>query len=310
MEKEKRHITKLQNAASGALAGVISRLVIAPLDVVKIRFQLQTTSPSVKPKYRGITQSLILIAREEGLRALWKGNWPAEYLYLTYGALQFLVYHETMPLLASSTSSFLNPTAQSVVAGAFAGSIATLGTYPLDLLRTRFAMQGTTKVYQSLIGACGEIGRTEGIRGFYRGVWPSILQIAPYMGIMFGTQGAVEKWFESIQSPYWVHAWDHFLSGGVAGIVSKTAVMPFDVVRKRLQVQGPSRTLYVLSDIPHYANSGFLACARQIIAQEGVHALYKGLWVGLIKTAPSSAITFWVVAESRKAFETYNLSRK
>lgn len=33
------------------------------------------------------------------------------------------------------------------MAGMFAGSVATAATYPLDLLRTRFAMQGTNKVY-------------------------------------------------------------------------------------------------------------------------------------------------------------------
>lgn len=37
--------------------------------------------------------------------------------------------------------------AKTFMAGMFAGSVATAATYPLDLLRTRFAMQGTKKVH-------------------------------------------------------------------------------------------------------------------------------------------------------------------
>ncbi|KAI9349042.1 putative mitochondrial deoxynucleotide carrier protein, partial [Obelidium mucronatum] len=306
---------KWQNAVSGAFAGVVSRLVIAPLDVVKIRFQIQTTTkqarinyPSHIPKYRGILQSMLLITKEEGLRALWKGNWPAEYLYLTYGALQFLIYHETSQYLAEQTVfPNMSTTTQTFISGALAGCSATFATYPLDLLRTRFAMQGSAekRLYTSLIGAIGEIGRTEGVQGFYRGVWPSLLQIAPYMGIMFGTQDWLTRKMEKSQKMYWPHGWNQFVAGGLAGIVSKTAVMPFDVVRKRLQVQGPSRKSYVLSGIPRYSG-GFFSCARQIVVEEGFVALYKGLWVSLVKTVPSSAITFWVVSECRRAFEQYN----
>ena len=68
-----------------------------------------------------------------------------------------------------------------------AGSTATVCTYPLDLLRTRYASQGVKRVYGSIASAFGQIVRTEGIRGLYRGLVPSLVQIAPYMGLMFGS---------------------------------------------------------------------------------------------------------------------------
>ncbi|KAJ3072062.1 mitochondrial thiamine pyrophosphate transporter [Podochytrium sp. JEL0797] len=304
--QDARKITSWQSAASGAIAGVLCRLAIAPLDVVKIRFQMQTapkpllrstsklltpTATATPQKYRTILQSLSVIAKEEGLRGLWKGNWPAEYLYLLYGSVQFFVYDDLRQTLIANhvpTPTFL--------AGGLAGSAATIATYPLDLLRTRFAMQGNVKVYGSLVGACREVAKTEGLSGFYRGVWPSILQIGPYMGIMFSVQNWMNDALAKVEHPLWTHEINQFLAGGFAGIVSKTAVMPFDVVRKRLQVQGPHRNSYIQSGIPRLSG-GFIKCARQIVEHEGVLALYKGLWVSLIKTAPSSAITFWVVAQ-------------
>ncbi|KAJ3121853.1 mitochondrial thiamine pyrophosphate transporter [Physocladia obscura] len=227
--EDKPELTKAQNAASGATAGVIARLVIAPLDVVKIRFQIQTSvrSQHNQPKYRGIIQSMTTIAKEEGIRGLWKGNWPAEYLYLTYGAVQFLAYHESLKLYPET----MPLSGKVFVAGAIAGTTATVVTYPLDLLRTRFAMQGTHKVYSGIVNACLQIAKTEGVRGFYRGVWTSLLQIAPYMGIMFGIQDILVEKLKRIEPGYWPHGWDQFASGAAAGIISKTAVMPFDVVR-------------------------------------------------------------------------------
>ncbi|KAJ3383138.1 mitochondrial thiamine pyrophosphate transporter [Entophlyctis sp. JEL0112] len=294
-------LSKTQNAVSGAIAGVVARVVIAPIDVVKIRFQLQTIGPSKQPKYRGIIQSMALITREEGFRALWKGNWPAEYLYLSYGAVQFLVYDEILKLFPEHTPKDI----KTILSGAMAGSAATVATYPFDLLRTRFAMQGSQKVYSSMLDAYRQIISSEGVAGFYRGIWPSVLQIAPYMGLLFGVQDILSKQFAKNERLR-IGGLDHFLSGAIAGIVGKTAVMPFDVVRKRMQVQGPNRKSYVITDIPKYSGSGFLRCARQIMRVEGYRALYKGLWPSILKSAPNSAVTFWVVGECRKVFRVIN----
>lgn len=68
----------LLDATAGALAGCISRLVIGPLDVLKIRFQVQlepigtraqkAAIQQVASKYTGIGQALKTIAAEEGIQ--------------------------------------------------------------------------------------------------------------------------------------------------------------------------------------------------------------------------------------------------
>ena len=74
---------------AGSLAGVVARMISAPLDVVKIRFQLQS---STIPRYHSITDALRTISRDEGVVSLWKGNLCATYLWVVYGAVQFVVY--------------------------------------------------------------------------------------------------------------------------------------------------------------------------------------------------------------------------
>lgn len=64
--------------SKGALAGVVSgvcvRLVTSPLDVLKIRFQLQLEEihrGSPHSKYHSIIQAGRKISGEEGIRAFW-----------------------------------------------------------------------------------------------------------------------------------------------------------------------------------------------------------------------------------------------
>jgi hypothetical protein len=66
--------TRAQVVISGALAGLVSRFVVAPLDVVKIRLQLQSHSLSdplsakiAGPTYKGTVGTLKRILRDEGL---------------------------------------------------------------------------------------------------------------------------------------------------------------------------------------------------------------------------------------------------
>ena len=147
-----------------------------------------------------------------------------------------------------------------------------------------------------------EILRDEGFRGFYRGILTSLVQIAPYMGILFGTYEATRTAFTNydILPP----RTSDFLAGGLSGVVSKCAVFPLDTIRKRLQVQGPTRGRYIHKDIP--SSQGIIHCATEIIKKEGVRGLYKGLGVALLKSGPSAAVTLWVFDGSIRFWEWMN----
>jgi solute carrier family 25 (mitochondrial thiamine pyrophosphate transporter), member 19 len=136
-----------------------------------------------------------------------------------------------------------------------------------------------------------DILRDEGCLGFYRGVVTSLLQIAPYMGILFATYESTRASLTStnVFSP----RTSDFIAGGIAGITGKCSVFPLDTIRKRLQVQGPTRERYIHKDIPIYSQ-GILHCAKEIIRQEGLRGLYKGLGVALLKSGPSAAVTLWI----------------
>ncbi|OAA68629.1 mitochondrial dicarboxylate carrier protein [Niveomyces insectorum RCEF 264] len=321
--------SKLQVAVAGAAAGLISRFFIAPLDVVKIRLQLQSHSLSDPlsqirlqggPVYKGTLPTIRHILAHEGLTGLWKGNVPAELMYVCYNAVQFTAYRGGTLLLqhvardafgggggdgnnSIGKGATLLSSAEAFLAGAGASAAATAAVYPLDLLRTRFAAQGhDDRVYASLRSAVRDIARDEGTRGFFRGLVPALVQIAPFMGSFFAAYEALRKPLAcaaqaltgdaSVPPLPVLGGGSDAVAGAPAAIAAKTAVFPLDLVRKRIQVQGPTRTRYVHKNIPQYDGS-VVRTLRTIFAAEGLRGLYRGLAVSLLKAAPASAITMW-----------------
>ncbi|KAI0195944.1 mitochondrial dicarboxylate carrier protein [Astrocystis sublimbata] len=291
--------SRLQVVLAGATAGLISRFVIAPLDVVKIRLQLQSHSLSDplshahirgSPVYKGTLRTLQHIVKHEGITGLWKGNVPAELMYVSYSAIQFTTYRSTTMLLhrLAGGDGHLPHAVESFISGATAGATATATTYPLDLLRTRFAAQGNDKVYVSLRRAVRDIYRDEGPSGFFRGLAPGLAQIVPLMGIFFAIYESARQPLGRLELPW---GSGDATAGVLASVVAKTGVFPLDLVRKRIQVQGPTRSRYVHRNIPEYR--GTVASIRQILKQERIRGLYRGLAVSLMKAAPASAVTMW-----------------
>lgn len=183
----------------------------------------------------------------------------------------------------------MHPSVESFVSGSSAGAIATTVTYPLDLLRTRFAAQGQQRVYESIFGSVRDISRSEGKLGFFRGCSAANGQIIPYMGLFFSSYEIFHQILGGRTLPF---SSGDAVSGVLASVFSKTAVFPLDLVRKRLQVQGPTRAKYVHSNIPEYR--GVIKSLVAINRREGFRGMYRGLTVSLMKTAPASAITMYV----------------
>lgn len=299
----------MQVVVAGGTAGLIARFIVAPLDVVKIRLQLQSHSLSDPllfarrdlhggPVYKGTLPTMRHILRHEGITGLWKGNVPAEMLYVCYGAAQFTAYRATSIALQrfhEASGIAPRPLVDSFVAGASAGTAATAATYPLDLLRTRFAAQGNgpDRVYTNLRSAVRDIARDEGVRGFFRGLGPALVQIAPYMGAFFACYEGLKPVAGQLagQAGQSLGAGDA-AAGVVAAVVAKTFVFPLDLVRKRIQVQGPTRNRYVHKNIPAYDGS-VVRTLQTILRTESMRGLYRGLTVSLMKAAPANAITMW-----------------
>lgn len=211
---------------------------------------------------------------------------------MIYGSVQFSAYRFTSQLIKPLS---FPEVADSFISGAVAGAAATTVTYPLDLLRTRFAAQGPERVYATLRSGILQIARTEGVGGFFQGLGPGLGQIIPYMGLFFSVYEALRPLMIDLTLPL---GSGNATAGIIAGVCAKTGVFPLDLIRKRLQVQGPSRSQYLNGSIPVY--KGVWVTGRKIVLREGWRGLYQGLGVSLVKSAPASAVTMWTYERTLK----------
>ncbi|GAU88852.1 hypothetical protein RvY_01476-2 [Ramazzottius varieornatus] len=228
----------------GASAAFISRVFTQPIDVCKIRFQLQIEPierGSSISKYQSLNQAFGLIVKEEGFGALWKGLLAAQSLSIVYGLVQFASFEALNQSLwnLNLTQNPRDPVFY-FLCGSVSGVAATVAAHPLDVVRTRFVSQGQQKVYSSMFQSMRLIARHEGVRGFYRGVIPAVIQIVPYNGASFAFYAKFQSMFRKYtgKTSSEAGAVESLCCGFMAGAFAKTIIYPLDVLKKRLQVQG------------------------------------------------------------------------
>lgn len=312
-----KEISNLQTSISGAITGVSTGILTNPLDVVKIRMQLQKSTNSAI-KYKGTFHGLGKVIKEEGISALWKGNISAQYLHFSYGAIQFYYYERCMSYFKKMNDEKkynIPPHFQTFVSGALAGATAVIATYPFDLLRTRFSAQGNYHVYKNTVQATKIIIRNEGISSLYKGVVPSVLSIVPYIGTSFLSHDFFMQNLDSLQEKYpdkckyLTNGVKNFISGGFAGVVSKTVTMPLDTIRKVMQVNGEiaqsMKNVYAV-DIQENKSKRLFSCMKNVYKKEGIQGFYKGLGPSMIKSTYGTAMTFLIMNECQSFFKWWN----
>jgi solute carrier family 25 phosphate transporter 23/24/25/41 len=179
---------------------------------------------------------------------------------------------------------------QRLLCGGLAGITSVTFTYPLDIVRTRLSIQSAS--FETIKKKSGEklpgmwqvlvtMYKTEGgVYALYRGIIPTVAGVAPYVGLNFMVYEIARKQFtpEGQKDPAAV---GKLGAGAVSGAVAQTCTYPFDVLRRRFQVNTMSGM--------GYQYSGVFDAIRVIVKTEGVRGLYKGIVPNLLKVAPSMA---------------------
>lgn len=162
---EEKQISKLpqefKNLVAGGFAGMLAKSVVAPIDRIKILYQI-TSAPFYLVDVPNVITRII---REEGVTALWKGNTATMIRVFPYAGIQFMVFNKCKSYIVSCHNNehdggggkFMTMTEtnnetkrinqqgnltpiESLVAGSAAGALSVLFTYPLDLTRAQLAV--------------------------------------------------------------------------------------------------------------------------------------------------------------------------
>ena len=140
------------------------------------------------------------------------------------------------------------------------------------------------------------IHRVEGWRALFKGLGPNLTGVVPARAINFyvygNGKGVISNYFNDGQESAWVH----LCAAAMAGIATGTATNPIWLVKTRLQLD-KSRAERAGSPLSRrYKNS--VDCVRQVIQQEGVRGLYRGLSASYLGVTESTLQ--WVLYEQMK----------
>ncbi|XP_067328722.1 solute carrier family 25 member 45 [Anolis sagrei] len=174
---------------AGGISGIAQALVLAPVDLVKVRLQNQTHihgSKAVQPRYRGPVHCSACILREEGFRGLFRGGMALILRDTPTLAAYFTTY---TALCRGMTTEGQEPGPVAVlVAGGFAGTVSWALATPMDVVKARLQMDGVKRVeYRGIVDCFLTSFRREGARVFLRGLSLNSLRAFPVNAVTFLT---------------------------------------------------------------------------------------------------------------------------
>ncbi|GBC08363.1 hypothetical protein RclHR1_08060011 [Rhizophagus clarus] len=294
---------------AGYISGVAGLLVGSPLDVLKVRLQIASTTNSHTPTSSSM-RTLIEMKRAEGLSSLFKGvgspiiglAFLNSILFASYGGIMraFEEYgFKTSP----------NPTLSQVyIAGFGAGIACFLASTPTELVKCRaqvYPNSSTWTIFKTILF-------TQGIRGFYQGGLITIIRDAPGYGVYFWAYEGLKRVLEVTTDNSSENISKLLFSGGMAGLLSWGSIYPLDVIKSRLQTQYSSSINPHTEETPliqrrNYLNvsptvirkhvpcyTGIVDCVIKSYHADGISVFFRGIIPTLIRAWPVNAVTFYV----------------
>ncbi|KAF4989336.1 hypothetical protein FGRMN_9178 [Fusarium graminum] len=154
-------------------------------------------------------------------------------------------------------------------AGAIAGVSEILVMYPLDVVKTRVQLQtgtGANAEYNGMLDCFRKIIKQEGFSRLYRGISAPILMEAPKRATKFA---ANDEWGKVYRKLFGLDKMNQplsILTGASAGATESFVVVPFELIKIRLQDKASAGKY-----------NGMVDCVVKTVKNEGPLTLYQGL---------------------------------
>lgn len=271
----------LINLFAGAASGAIVKTGTAPLERVKILHQIDGMHGG--SRYGGVWNTLRVIVREEGVRALFKGNMANVVRVIPVYALKFSFNDRFKDWLRRHPGEELG-VARLMVAGSLAGLFQTAITYPLDFVRTRLSLNDSKHGvrYRGILDCFGSVVRSEGFLALYKGFAMTIYSATPYVALQMTFYDLLKRYFKRADGTTTVYG--KMACGTVAGLAAQTITFPGDTVKRRMQLAGMGGA------VREYSSNW--DCIVKMWRREGPRSFFQGLNANCIRSLPATALQF------------------
>ncbi|KAI5641716.1 mitochondrial carrier protein domain-containing protein [Phthorimaea operculella] len=294
----------------GGLAGVGATIFSNPLEVVKVRMQLQG---ELKKRgehavfYRNIPHAFVTMVKHDGVLSLQQGLVPGMCFSWIVNAVGLGLYTmaEKYNILRDKRgqTKFLHSFTFSSVAGAFSGLCGSPFQYvktQLQSMSSQTIAVGTQHHHTGMMYAFKTIIARDGVKGLFRGAHGMMIRNGIGTASQMPVYETSKEWMKANdlfqQSKYQ----SAFVASNLGAIVKTAFLCPMDVIMTRLFNQAIDKS----GAGEHY--SGIMDCARKTAATEGLTAFYKGMGPLYVRQAPHTVLllVFWdILKDVQKALE-------
>ncbi|XP_039145228.1 mitochondrial uncoupling protein 5-like [Dioscorea cayenensis subsp. rotundata] len=319
----------IKGFVEGGIASIVAGCSTHPLDLIKVRMQLQgeslapnpaavhalrpaavgfhttvtmphitaaSTAPLPKP---GPISVGVQILRSEGTAALFSGVSATVLRQMLYSTTRMGLY-DMMKKSWSGDAGVL-PLHRKIAAGLIAGAVGAAVGNPADVAMVRMQADGRLPAaqrrnYKSVVDAIGRMAREEGVTSLWRG---SSLTVNRAMIVTASQLATYDQAKEAILRHRGAGAdglGTHVVASFAAGLVAAMASNPVDVVKTRVMNMRTAP-----GEAPPYA--GALDCAVKTVRAEGVMALYKGFVPTVSRQGPFTVVLFVTLEQVKRLFK-------
>jgi len=275
----------IRHMMAGISGGVVSTLLLHPLDLLKVRFAVDDGSQG-RTKYTSIRSAMSTIVNTEGVRGLYRGVTPNVVTAGSSWGSYFLFYQTIKTRLQDGDTLRQLATGEHLLAASVAGLMTLIFTNPITVVKTRICLQqkqalDPSRHYSGMVDAFVKISKYEGVSGLYKGFTPGLFGVV---------HGAIQFMvYEELKNRYNIHHQKpidtpispalYLTFAAISKLFAAITTYPYQVVRARLQDT-------------HCKYQGSVDCVRKIIRYEGMIGLYKGLTPYLVHVMPNICLVF------------------
>ncbi|XP_055951927.1 dicarboxylate carrier SLC25A8-like [Argiope bruennichi] len=278
---------------SAGTAACIADMITFPLDVAKVRLQIQGEGVSGAVSKKGMFGMMLNIIQKEGPKSLYNGLCAGLQRQMCFASVRIGLYDSVKNQYSALASGSIpaGHVGIRILAGITTGGMSVIFAQPTDVVKVRMQAQvtGVAPRYVGTMSAYRTIAVEEGMKGLWKGTLPNVTRNAIVNAAELVCYDLIKEFIltRRLMSD---NVPCHFTSAFAAGFCATVVASPVDVVKTRFM------------NSHHGQYAGALDCALKMFKEGGLTSFYKGFMPSFIRLGSWNICMFVTFEQLKRLF--------